>query len=203
MMSRRFKTRMELDSKPSPSLLPSHVRRSQADCPADPAEKVVQKFCCDEGAALVEGAVSFSIFFLVVFGIIFWSWALYSYVFISNASREATRYAIVRGSACVGFTDCNASNTQIQAYAQSIAFPGITPSSITTSTEWYTVVLGSSPTPTTITDCGSSPTAGTVICNQPGNEVKVTVSYALPLNIPFWKSTTLTLSSSSELVISQ
>lgn len=200
MMNRRIKSPMGLDSKsPLPGLF-TYVRRSQTDRQAD---KEVRTLCDDEGATLVETAVSFSVFFGIVFGIIIMSWALYAYVFISEASREATRWAIVRGSSCINFTHCNASNTDIQTYVRSVAFPGINPTKITTTTEWYTVRLGSSPSPTTITDCGGTPTVGTVICNQPGNEVQVGVTYTLPLDIPFWKNTSLTVGSRSEMVISQ
>jgi Flp pilus assembly protein TadG len=153
----------------------------------------------DEGATLVEIALASSILFAAVFGIIIMSFALYTYDFLADAAREGARYAIVRGSYCVGFSDCGANEAQISSYVKSIAYPGINPNDINVSASWYTVKQFTS-SATTVTPCASANPAG---CNAPGQEVQVTVTYAFPLNIPFWRSTTLNMSSASQLVISQ
>ncbi|HEV2484947.1 MAG TPA: TadE/TadG family type IV pilus assembly protein [Terracidiphilus sp.] len=153
----------------------------------------------DEGATLVEIALASSILFAAVFGVIIMSFALYTYDFLADAAREGARYAIVRGLYCTGFSDCNADESQISSYVKSIAYPGINPNNMTVTASWYTVKQFTS-SPTTVTLCANTNPAG---CNIPGNAVAVTVTYAFPLNIPFWTSTTLNMSSMSQLVISQ
>jgi Flp pilus assembly protein TadG len=145
--------------------------------------------CDDSGATIVEFAVSATILFTVLFGVLAICLALYSYNVVAEAAREANRYAIVRGSACTSFSDCKVTSAQIQTYIQNLGFPGINPASLTASTKW----------PTTGSTCVPSASP----CNNPGNLVMVTVSYQFPLVIPFVPSQTLTMSSTSEMVISQ
>ena len=53
---------------------------------------------CEEGATLVEMALVCAFIVIpMLFGIIEVSLALYSYNFVTDAAREATRYAVVRG----------------------------------------------------------------------------------------------------------
>jgi Flp pilus assembly protein TadG len=153
----------------------------------------------DEGSTLVEVALTSSILFASIFGIIMISFALYTYDYIADAAHAGARYASVRGAYCVGFSDCGAGNTQITAFVQSLNYPGITAANMTVNTNWYWVVQTGGAA-TTISSCGTSP-AG---CNTPPyNSVEVEVVYNFPLNIPFWRSTTLTMSSKSQLPISQ
>ncbi len=139
---------------------------------------------------MVEFAMASSLLFAVVFGVIAIGYALYSYNVVSEAAREATRFAIVRGSACTSFTSaCPAAASDVQTFVQDLGFPGINSQSITATTTW----------PTTGPSCTPSVTP----CNNPGNLVEVTVSYQFPLVIPFMSSQTLTMSSTSMMVISQ
>lgn len=155
------------------------------------------------GSALVEMALSAVVLFSMLFGVIEFGYALYTFQFVNEVSREMTRYAIVRGSACstsssmtnCGFTD---TDTTLQAYARSAyAYPGINMSNLTVTNTWYSPVKNSDGTVASWTACGS----GT--CNVPGNMVKVTVSYPFVLGIPFVPSRSLTVSSDSSMVISQ
>ena len=153
----------------------------------------------EEGATLVEFALSSAILFSALFGIIMICFALYAYDYISEAAHEGARYAIVRGSYCVGFSDCGAGNTEITTFVQSLNYPGIDSTKLTVNTNWYNVVQTGGAA-TTISLCGTSPTG----CNVPlFNSVEVQVTYNFPLNIPFWKSTTLTMSSKSQIPIAQ
>lgn len=151
----------------------------------------------DSGANLVEFAISASILMMLLIGITQITLALYAYTFVSEASREASRYAIVRGSACTGFPDCNATASQIQSYTRRLVYPGISPSNITVATTWLTATSTGTPATTTWSTCSSG------VCNAPGNQVKVLVNYAYVLNIPFWTSTSLNIKSTSSMVISQ
>lgn len=156
----------------------------------------------EDGATLVEFALSASILFAMVFGIIMMSLALYTYDFVADAARIATRYAIVRGGECTGFPECasgGANESQIQNYVRSIAYPGIDPNQITVNASWYTI-LQSNTAPTSLTLCATS-TPGN--CNMPGSAVRVQVTYTFPLSIPYWRATTLTMSARSQLVVSQ
>jgi Flp pilus assembly protein TadG len=157
----------------------------------------------EEGSTVVEVALTLGILLMVVIGMFQMLLAVYTYHSLSEIAREATRYAIVRGANCINLAGCNADNTTIQTYAQGLAYPGIVSGSITTKTNWYTVTMDTTPTiPTAVlTACGSgTPPPG---CNNPGNQVQVQVQYQFPVNIPFLSSTTINMSSTSAMVISQ
>jgi Flp pilus assembly protein TadG len=155
------------------------------------ASRVRRTVGAEEGATMVEFAMASIILFTLVFGVISICLALYSYNVTAEAAREATRYAIVRGSACSPstFSDCNVTSAQLQTYVQGLGFPGINPSSLTVTATW----------PTTGSACFPS----IAPCNNPGNRVNVTVQYTFPLAIPFVPSRTLTMSSTSGMYISQ
>jgi len=146
----------------------------------------------EDGSTVVETALSTIALFTLVIGIIEISLALYTYHFTSEAAREGTRYAIVRGSSC------NSSNSacpapalapDVQNYVRELRYPGINPAAITVTTTW----------PVTGTSC----TPSSMPCNNPGNLVEVTVQYLFPLSIPFVPSSNLNMTSTSEMVISQ
>ena len=145
----------------------------------------------EHGSALVEFAISCSIVFTLMFGVIASCLAIYTYHSIADAAREGTRYAIVRGSACPTYgnlgSQCRATSGQIQTYVQSLTLPGIDSSLLMVTASW----------PTT----GASCTPSSTPCNNPGNLVRVTVSYQLPLSIPFVSPQTLNLRSTSQMVI--
>jgi len=152
----------------------------------------------EAGATLVETAFSLVVLLTLLFGIMQFGLVLYSYHFISEAAREGTRYAIVRGASYT--TDCTAptaaictaqggNNTgDIATYVQNLGFPGIDPGKMTVNSTWFT---------NTGAACGTSD-----LCKQPGNSVQVTVQYAFPFAIPFIPANTLNMSSSSMMVIS-
>lgn len=151
---------------------------------------VRDSLCRDDASSVVETAVSAMILFSLVFGIIEASMALYAYHFTAEAAREGTRYAVVRGSSCSGSnTACPAQASDIQNYVSGLVFPGINPAAITVTTAW----------PTT----GGSCTPSSNPCNNPGNIVAVTVNYRFAFATPFIPSSTLNMTSTSEMVISQ
>lgn len=149
----------------------------------------------EEGATLVEVAISAVILLAMLFGIIEFSLALYTYNYVSDAARDGTRWAIVRGSQCLSLDHCNASATDISNYVTSIQYPGIDSAKMTVTANWYTQ---SGTTPRTWTLCDPAATT----CNVSGNQVRVTVTYAFPLSVPFWRATTLNVSSTSSMVVS-
>jgi Flp pilus assembly protein TadG len=134
-----------------------------------------------------------------LFGIIETCLMLYTYHFVSEAAREGTRYAVVRGStaggsncAAPGAATCIAQGGNdtgdIATYVKSLSFPGIDPANMTVNSTWSSFVHGSS--------CSA-------LCNSPGNLVTVKVIYNFPLTIPFVPAHTFALSSTSAMIISQ
>jgi Flp pilus assembly protein TadG len=155
----------------------------------------------EEGQTIVETAMSMIMLLTFMFAVFEVGMALYSYHFISEAAREGTRYAIVRGSsagggncAAPGPPTCIAqggNNTgDIATYVKYLGFPGINPNKMTVNTVWSAYPTGTSCTPS-------------AACNNPGNLVTVTVQYTFPLNVPFVPAYTYTMSSQSAMIIAQ
>lgn len=177
----------------------------------------------EEGNTLVEMAlVSAFVYLPMLFFIFETSYAIYAYNFVSLMSRQASRYASVRGTmSCViasSFPNCNlgpatgsnpastSGNTSLQTWVQGKSFTGLNPANITVNATWRSAVVaagaGGYSTTTWPTQCTTTDTNGNP-CNTPGNAVQVTVTYAFPLDIPFWRNRTLNLSSTSRMVINE
>ena len=147
----------------------------------------------EDGGTLIEAAISFALMIAIVVAIFQISLALYASHFVADAAREASRYAIVRGSSSCSnspnLTNCDATADEVQNWVRNLSYPAIDPQHLTVKTTW----------PSSGADCYPSASP----CNNPGNLVNVVVTYGFPLNIPFWESTTINLKSSSQMVISQ
>ncbi len=151
-----------------------------------------------------------------MFGIMDFSRAVYSYHFISEAAREATRYAAVRGStfgtACsnpqpVAYK-CEAAAGDVKALVQSLVPAGMhvtstnascgTPSAgqLNVCTSWP----GTAPTGATGA-CPATPAGG----ENPGCLVKVQLQYTYGFTLPFVSrdASNITMTSTSETVIQQ
>jgi Flp pilus assembly protein TadG len=128
----------------------------------------------DVGTALVEFGLVIVVFFMFVFGVMDFGRAIYTYHFVSNAACEATRYAMVRGS---NSTD-PVTSADVESYVKSMAPLGVDPSKLIVSTSW---------TPN----------------NGPGSSVRVLVSDNFQSMTPFFRTYHMTLSDSSQMVISQ
>jgi Flp pilus assembly protein TadG len=163
----------------------------------DPATRLARKQRIargEEGSVILETAMSCVILLTFLFGVMEAGLALYSFHFISEAAREGTRYAIVRGSsagsACAAYSSlgCQASTADIQNFVKKLGFPGINPSNMTV----------------TVTNAGypagviCSPSAS---CNNPGNLVTIKVDYSFPLAVPFIPAHTYRMSSTAAMII--
>jgi Flp pilus assembly protein TadG len=166
----------------------------------------------ESGASLVEAAVSLLLLFMFILGIMEVSLALYSYHFVSDAAREGTRYAIVRGSDWTAQCDgtgnpgtgysssgCIANAADVEKYVSSLNFPGI---GITTSDVCvqFLTSLPSSPS----SSCTA--TSSTTEVPAAGNIVQVTVTYPFNFGLPGYTSGhkyAYTLASTSQVVIAQ
>ncbi|MFY9691726.1 MAG: TadE/TadG family type IV pilus assembly protein [Candidatus Acidiferrales bacterium] len=140
-----------------------------------------------DGSTLIEFALTLTMFLLMLFGIVDFGRALYAYHFVSNAAREATRWAAVNGSNCGDSCDAPATPAAVQNFVAQITPAGIDSTKITTSAHW-------------IAEPNSPP-----ICQSdaesPGCTVEVEVSYAFNFLAPIVHQGAITLSSTSEMVI--
>jgi Flp pilus assembly protein TadG len=145
----------------------------------------------------------------LLLGIFEFGMAFYAYNAVTDASREAARWASVRGSSwttgCSTLTtktDCNASSSDIQTFVQGMGYPVLSSSSISASTTW---LKSTTSTPTSWSTCTGGCT------NAPGNVIQVTVSYSLPLLINFYDAqnhfspsrSTWNISSTATMVVAQ
>jgi Flp pilus assembly protein TadG len=138
----------------------------------------------ERGSALVEFALVSTATLTLMLGIIDFGRAVYTYHLVANGARSGTRYAIVRGSTCT-VTGCPATTDSIQTYVRGLA-PGINPNSLAVTTTWSSTGACSDP------------------ANQgPGCTVAVQVSYPFRFIIPLLPNFTMTMSSTSQMVISQ
>jgi Flp pilus assembly protein TadG len=125
------------------------------------------------GNGLVEGALVFLVLFVMIFGIMDFGRMIWTFTLLSHGAREATRYAMVHGTAS-GHT---ASVSQIQ---------GIVTSRM--------VALSSSSVTSTVTFTPDQ---------NPGSTVKVAVSYNFTPLSPYIPAATIPMKSTSQMVIIQ
>jgi len=152
----------------------------------------------EEGSTMVETALVSAAFFAMLLGCFQACFAFYASHYVDEASREASRYLMVRGStSCIntpGLSNCNFTNpTAIQTYVRSISYPGIQPSNLTVSVTWLSASAGQ---PTSWTACGGA-------CNAPGNQVRVVATYPFNFALPIVPNTTFNISSTSTMLIAQ
>ena len=190
------------------------------------SDKVIRKLRSkagsEEGGSLVEMAlVSAFLFFPMLFGIIEFSYGLYAYNWVNMVSRQATRYAVVRGApSCeiqAGFQDCDlgpdstsnaATPVAIQNYVQGYAYPGIFTDAqhLTVTTTWLTPTISTGTggfSNTSWTTACTTTLPSTPKCNTPGYAVQVNVVYNFPLAIPFWRQLSIPLNATSQMVINE
>jgi hypothetical protein len=147
------------------------------------------------GSSLVEQ--SFIIVFLLtmMLGIIDCGRALYTYHYVSNAAREATRWASVRSSSCkpgAWLPGCPALPATLQTtFKSNMSTMGLDPSKITFATT-YTVPPG----------------VGATACPAPTNKVDCMVHVDVTYNYtfmfaPFIAAPPIRMVSSSEMLITQ
>jgi Flp pilus assembly protein TadG len=143
------------------------------------------------GSTLPEMAIAAVATLSLLFGIIYFGLALYTYGFVAQLAREGARWAIVRGStSCTNsgnqLAGCDATGTDIQSYVRSLSQGATNPSSISANP--------------TYSNC---PSTAKGVQNAPGCTVTVQVRYPFQLSMGFMPSATITMSSSSAMVIAQ
>lgn len=126
------------------------------------------------GATILEFGLSFTLLFLILFGIVDFGRALYAYDAIADAARIGTRYAIVHGSS----SSSPATSSTISTYVTGQCCAGLSTSALTVTTTW-------------------NPN------NNPGSTVNIQVQYNFNFILPFLPSATVPMSATSQMVISQ
>ncbi len=139
------------------------------------------------GSSLPETAIIMAVLLALMFGIIDFGRAIYTYAFVAQLARQGARWAIVRGSQCTVLDHCNAQSSEVKTYVQSLSEGATNASNIGVLAGW-----------------GSCPAGSTG--NAPGCVVTVTVTYNFTFMLPWLPSAslaTIPMSSTSEMVISQ
>ena len=151
----------------------------------------------ERGGAIVEFAFIMVMTFVLIFAIIDFARAFYSYHFLSEVAREATRFASVRGAASCGTSvaPCNVGQAEIEDYVETITPQGIDPAQVNVTAQWPAVGPPK---------CNGTPTAG---C-----PVQVTVTYRFNFIFPAnfynlppisYMPSSIDMSSTSQMLISR
>jgi Flp pilus assembly protein TadG len=138
----------------------------------------------ERGASLPETAIVMGVVLALLFGIVDFGRAMYTYAFVAQLAREGARWAIVRGAQCTQLDHCNASSSDVQTYVQSLSEGATNANGITVTAIWPTCPPGLSG-------------------KQPGCTVNVNVAYKFAFIAPFVSHLTMPMSSTSQMVISQ
>jgi Flp pilus assembly protein TadG len=123
------------------------------------------------GQALVEFAVIFPIFIIVLASLLYFGFLLYSKMSIINAAREGAHYGILLDPADAAFA------TKVSDQVQGAAGAGLNPGSVTTVTTGFKVDATGAVTSTSCT-WGSGGTC------KAGDAVTVTVTYPFANPVP-------------------
>jgi Flp pilus assembly protein TadG len=152
----------------------------------------------DEGSNLVEFAICALVFLAALFGIMYFSLAFYTSHVIADATDNAARYAIVRGSSWSGMScqstaayDCDATSNDINNFVQKALPPAIVPAGLTVSTSW----------PGTNANGKACDTENGA--NSPNCLVVIQINYSFSLPIPLIGQRVLPISSSSSMTIAR
>jgi Flp pilus assembly protein TadG len=135
----------------------------------------------EDGGELLEFGISITVLFTFVFVTIQLCIAFYSYGLISEAAREGSRYAIVRGATCTtgAGSSCTATAAQIETFVNGLGFPNIGGGTMN--------VVASFPN-------GNQ---------NPGSPVLVRITYTVPITLAFVPKNSMSFTSSSEMYILQ
>jgi Flp pilus assembly protein TadG len=145
----------------------------------------------EEGSSIVEFALTFLVVMGLIFGVMQLCLAFYSFQAVNEYARAGARYAMVHGSTCTlpSGASCQKTAAQLQTVVQNFGYPGITASKVLVTTS-NTAAPGAAKCLTTG-------------CLGSGDQIKVTVTYAYKLAIPFIPSKSFNMVSTSAMIISQ
>jgi Flp pilus assembly protein TadG len=140
------------------------------------------------GASLPETSIVIVVVLALIFGIIDFGRAMYTYSYVAQVARQGARWAIVRGSKCnsAEISPCPArsGSADVGPYVQSLNEGAMNGTDLSASLSWP--------------ECPSGVTG-----NAPGCTAQVTVSYPFTFVAPFVSQLTIPMASTSRMVISQ
>jgi Flp pilus assembly protein TadG len=162
----------------------------------------------ERGAAtLVEAAFTIPVLLLFMLGITDFSRALYAYHFVSDAAREATRFASVRSETCkMWSTACPPHASDIAAYVQTLEPAGLNFSATVSSTTACTnsSAAGCLSVQTTWPGPSGGWPSGCTTAKNVGCAVSVTVTYTYAFVLQsHFSIAKVAFPSTSEMVITQ
>ena len=144
----------------------------------------------ERGASMPETAIVMAVLLALLFGVIDFGRAMYTYAFVAQLARQGARWAIVRGSQCTALDHCNAASSDVQTYVQSLNEGATVASKLQVTASWSNAGC----------PAGSSG-------NAPGCVVSVNVKYPFSFMLPYLPKTgqfaQIVMSSTSQMVISQ
>jgi Flp pilus assembly protein TadG len=159
-----------------------------------------------------------TVFMAFFFGLIQFCYGLYAYNYVGEAAREASRFAMVRGSTCSADLNSNsfcspysgntgstgADSTDVTTFVKNLGFPGMQKSNVSVTTNWYIVTSTLNANGTTTHSWSTTAcSAGPPTCNTPGNSVQVTVTYPVAVGIPFLGKFNIPVKSTSQMIMVQ
>ncbi len=133
------------------------------------------------GDFLIEFAAVATALFVTIFGLMFIGDAVYRYNTLSNAAREAVRYAVVHSPTSVNPASADQIKRVAVNYASGVP---ITTSNVTVS--WP-----------------SDPNIKNISNKNVAYDAQVQITYSYTLKVPFLKSAPLTLTTTSRMLVSQ
>jgi Flp pilus assembly protein TadG len=187
-------------------MLPLCIRTLISDFPARRAPAGLRRLKGEDGSGLIEYGLVFILFMTMLMGIGAFGHALYAYHFVSQAARQATRWAAVNGETCTDDNSCNGqygmnngpvgrtNQSAIQNYVANLAPMGIDSNNVIATPKW--LAPANSPAICIKAVKGAGPYE-----NYPGCTVQVQVTYTFSFIFPLVSSAPLTVSSTSEMVI--
>lgn len=140
----------------------------------------------ERGAGLIETVMIMGVLMSLMFGIVDFGRALYTYSFVAQMAREGARWAIVRGSNCTVLDHCNAQTADLQTYVRSLGEGATTNNSVVATLAWPSCSAGAAP--------GHA-------ANAPGCIANVTVTYPFKFIAPFMPGS-IQMTSTSQMVVS-
>ncbi len=139
----------------------------------------------ERGSTLPEMVIVMTVLLALMFGIIDFGRAMYTYSFVAQLARQGARWAIVRGSNCSLLDHCNAQQSDVITYVQSLNYGAAVSSSIGGTAVWG----------------GAASTC--ITSHAPGCIVTVTVTYPFKFFLPWvLPGNVWYLSSASQMVVS-
>src|SRR5580700_2785083 len=137
----------------------------------------------ERGASLPETAIVMAVVLALLFAIVDFGRAMYTYASVAQLARIGARWAIVRGAQCTQLDHCGAVQTDVQTYVQGQSVGVMAPGSIIVNATWPP---------------SGCPTG--VPAKSPGCIVIVTVSYPFKFMLPFLPTAQYMMSSTSQMV---